>query len=735
MRTLLNMVLNSTRLKRQNLVLLLLVFFAVVVVVAVALVLTALRAVTVTATALDESRSRQAVSGALSTLQSQMTATMVDYTVWDAAAKAVYSPQPDDWVLQNFDLANAESDIFDTAYLLGPDDQILMAFKRGIPFAVPPSELLSSAFDRMLQSVGSAGTGDDAQASGFVQSADGIAVVGVSTIRAASPEVPVPLDRLQRLVLVYHLDDAKIAEIAETYRIPGLRLIDATSADDNTSAALIHDPAGQVISGLTWTAQSPGDVSYRQARPYVFGAMGLVGGFILLLVLSGSFVIGKLRSDEIAARRMALTDRLSGLSNRMGLSAGLQDMIGQARRSRHNVKLFYLDMDGFKEVNDVYGHATGDQLIIRVAAGLTRLIPHGAILARLGGDEFAIALPLNGAAPAALPLEAVILDFFSEPFTIGELVVVVGISVGTAISTLGSVDAEELLRRADIAMYRAKAEGRGRAIAYNGEMDRALAERKAMETALRAGIQDQEFSVVYQPVVDARTGAIVGLEALLRWNSARLGLVSPEVFIPLAESSGLIDRLGLFVMREALRVARAWPQIGISINISPAQFRNPFFIPNVTQLLEASGVPPASVTLEVTEGYFIHNPGHARKAIEALNGLGVRIALDDFGAGFSSIGYLRQFGFDRLKLDRSMITALEDIQRGREMLQATLTLAAALDIPVTAEGIETEEQAIFLKLCGCDQLQGYFFFQPAAEAELGILLAESVVLEAASPSA
>ncbi len=709
------------RLKRQHVVLLLLVSFAVVVMSVMAVVLTALQTVASTTNALDESRSRQAVTGALATLKSHMTATMVDYTVWDAAAQAVYAPGAEDWILDNFDLANGGSKIFNAAYLLGPDDNILMAYRRGEPFSTPPSDFLSPAFADMLNVVRGAGVGDGAEASGFFRTPEGIAVVGVSTIRGATPDVTVPQDRLQRLVFVLYLDQARIDSIAETYLVKDLHLVDAASLPPG--AAMIADPAGRVIAGLTWTAQSPGDVSFRHARPYVLIAMAIVGAFVVLLVLAGSLVIGKLRGDEIAARKMALTDRLSGLGNRLGLFNGLQDMLRQAQDDGNDVMLFYLDMDGFKEVNDVYGHATGDRLIMSVAAGLAHLIPEDAVLARLGGDEFAIALTLRHGAQPPQSLEAMILDFFSEPFVLGDRIVVVGVSVGTAISTSGSIDADELLRRADIAMYRAKAEGRGRTIAYDAAMDNALAERKSMEVALRAGLRKKEFFVAYQPVVNARTQEIVGLEALLRWDSPQMGMVSPEIFIPLAESSGVIDKLGLFVMEEALRVARAWPQIGISINVSPAQFRNPFFIPSVAHLLEASGVPPRTVTLEVTEGYFIHNPAHARGTIEALNGLGVRIALDDFGAGFSSIGYLKQFHFDRLKLDRSMIVALEDMQRGREMLQATLALAAALDIPVTAEGIETREQAAFLHQCGCDQLQGFFFSRPVGEAGLPTLLA------------
>lgn len=722
MRRLLNIPWNIMGLKRQNVVLLLLISFALVVVVVMAIVLTALRTVASTTNALDESRSRQAMSGALAMLQSQMATTMHDYAVWDDAVRAVYAPDSEDWVVENFGLSSDASDIFDTAYLLGPDNKVVMAYQRGARFSVPPSEFLSPAFDVMMKRVRDAGTTDNAEVSGFVQTQEGVAVVGVSTIRAASSDVIVPLDRLQQLVFIRHLDEDKIAEIARTYLIQDLRLVD--EANVHPGAALIKDPAGNPIAGLAWIAQKPGDVSYRQVRPFVLLAMAVVGIFVILLVIAGGAVIARLRGDEIAARKMALKDRLSGLRNRVGLFDGLQAMIDGAEDHRTDVMLFYLDMDGFKEVNDVYGHATGDRLIKSVSAGLSHLVPDGGILARLGGDEFAIAIPVRRGDKAAPSLEAHILDFFSEPFIIGDIVVVVGVSIGTAISALGSVDAEELLRRADIAMYKAKADGRGRAIAYDAEMDAVLAERKALESALRSGIEAGEFFVVYQPVVDADSHSVIGLEALLRWKSPVMGTVSPDVFIPLAETTGLIDKLGLFVMEEALRVVRIWPQIGISINVSPAQFRNPFFIPKVARLLEDSGMHPSSVTLEVTEGYFIHNPEQARRMIAALNGLGVRMALDDFGAGFSSIGYLRQFGFDRLKLDRSMIRALEDGPRGRDMLQATLALAAALEIPVTAEGIETEEEAIFLRLCGCDHLQGYYFSRPVEETALPALLAE-----------
>jgi EAL domain-containing protein (putative c-di-GMP-specific phosphodiesterase class I) len=247
---------------------------------------------------------------------------------------------------------------------------------------------------------------------------------------------------------------------------------------------------------------------------------------------------------------------------------------------------------------------------------------------------------------------------------------------------------------------------------YDPAMDADREERNALELDLRQAIEGGDLTLAYQPLIGADSNEMVGVEALVRWNRPGYGPVSPEVFIPVAETSGLIEALGLFVLRKACETAKQWPELKIAVNVSPGQFRNPAFTDYVRYVLRQTEIEAKRVTLEVTEGYMIQNPKRTRQTIEQLKTLGVKIALDDFGSGFSSIGYLRQFGFDRIKIDRSLIMDIEHSESQREMLKATVALASSLDIPVTAEGIETPEQADIASQFGCDTLQGFFFSRP-----------------------
>jgi EAL domain-containing protein (putative c-di-GMP-specific phosphodiesterase class I) len=292
------------------------------------------------------------------------------------------------------------------------------------------------------------------------------------------------------------------------------------------------------------------------------------------------------------------------------------------------------------------------------------------------------------------------------------------------VSPGGAVGREELVRRADLAMYKAKEAGRARMTLYDPAMDADREERNALELDLRLAIEGGDLTLAYQPLIDAASHEMTGVEALVRWNRPGHGPVSPEVFIPVAETSGLIEALGLFVLRKACETAKQWPELRISVNVSPGQFRNPAFTDYVRYVLRQTDIEAKRVTLEVTEGYMIQNPQRTRQSIERLKTLGVTIALDDFGSGFSSIGYLRQFGFDRIKVDRSLVMQIQESDSQREMLQATIALARSLDIPVTAEGIESEEQAITVRLFGCDTLQGYFFGRPMQADQITARLLE-----------
>ncbi len=701
---------NGSGLGRHTTVTGVLFSFAVIVAVVTIMVLTALERVSENANVLDDERSRETTVGALKTFEDQLAATLDDYAAWDDAAANVYAPEGMAWTISNYGEMSLNSPLFDMAIVIDDQKKTVMAYQDGLPMQMPVDDFFSPSLWRLLDKVRAPDAGEKPQATGFIKTARGIAAVGIALVRQKSGELDMPDGQHRYLVFARHLDEDKISALGTTYVLNGLRLVPA----DFTAAYSVEiaDPARAVLGKLVWVSRSPGDIGYAQVRPMVIQALGLVGLFFVVLLIIGWMTGRRLKAEENSAREEALRDRLSGLSNRDGLGLAVDRFVEEARQTKRNVLLLYLDLDGFKEVNDSYGHGTGDQLIRAVAAGLDVLIPEDAVLARIGGDEFAIAFLSDAENAAALQLAEQILDFLAEPLEVGRRIVVVGASIGIAMSSLGSIAREELVRRADLAMYKAKEAGRARMTLYDPAMDTDRAQRNALELDLRMAIESGDLTLAYQPLVDAATHEMNGVEALVRWNRPGHGPVSPEVFIPIAETSGLIESLGLFVLRKACETAKQWPELKISVNVSPGQFRNPAFTDYVRYVLKQTDIEASRVTLEITEGYMIQNPQRTRQSIERLKSLGVKVALDDFGSGFSSIGYLRQFGFDRIKIDRSLVTDITGDSRQREMLQATVALARALDIPVTAEGIETEEQAVALRLFGCDSLQGYFFGKP-----------------------
>jgi diguanylate cyclase (GGDEF)-like protein len=690
--------------------------FAVVVFLVTIFILTAVNRIADHANNLDEERSRATTAGAIRTFQDQLHATLNDYAAWDDAANFVYAPDGRDWIASNFGDMTVNSDLFDVALLMDAQRNVLMAYQDGQPVSWDPKDYFDSSLWTLFDKARSVGPEGVPEAVGFTATSKGVAATGVALVREKSGEIDQPPEKRRYLIFARHLDEQKIDHLARTYVVGGLHFVGQDEQLPN--AVTIHNIHGRPLAALGWTPRMPGDVSYLQVRPLVYSAVAMVGLFFLLLLVAGSNALNRLKADEAAARRLAMIDRLSGLLNRMGFFDALDDMVEEGARGEESVVLLYLDLDGFKEVNDAYGHGTGDTLIRSVAAGLKMLVSDDAVLARVGGDEFAIAV--SGAAPLdlAATLCERILGFFADPFVIDERVAVIGASIGIAISPHGAVGGAELVRRADMAMYSAKESGRSRFEYYAPDMDAEREERHQLEMDLRVAIERRELTVVYQPVVSARDGRIVCVEALARWNRKGYGAVSPDVFIPIAESSGLIDQLGLFVLQCACETFKRWPSLKLSVNVSPGQFRDPAFPQHVKGVLRRTEVNPSNITLEMTEGYFIQKADRAKTSMTELRRLGVHIALDDFGAGFSSIGYLRQFGFDRMKIDKSLVHALDQGQSAADLLQATVAMARALDIPVTAEGVETDAQALQLRVAGCDQLQGYLFGQPMVADEI-----------------
>ncbi|WP_159950111.1 EAL domain-containing protein [Rhizobium sp. 18065] len=701
-----------------------LIVFAALAVIVTSIVLTALDRVASYANHLDEERSRETLVGAIETFKHQLGATLNDYAAWDDAADYIYVRRDADWVVRNFGDMTFESDLFDVAILLDAQGVASMAYSDGASIVGPLTEYLTSDVAGLLEQVQTMPDGEMPQALGFTKTAKGVGVAGVALIRPKSGDVTVDADQRAYLIFMRHLNADTVKRIGQAYVLPGLALNEVDPAISHRVDIL--SPTQATLGALGWDLRAPGDISRAQVRWLVTSAVVLIGFYCVMLFVVGTKEVRRMRGDEAAAIKLSRTDRLSGLANREGLFSALAQNVEDARASGEDVVLLYLDLDGFKEVNDAYGHGTGDRLIRGVAAGLQMLVGEDALLARVGGDEFAIALSGADVEARAIALSDAILQFFGEPLTVGERVVVIGCSIGLSASPAGSVDGEEIIRRADMAMYSSKEGGRGRWTVYDPAMDEERESRNQLELDLREAIQRGEITVVYQPVVSSQHFELVSVEALARWHRRGHGPVSPDVFIPIAEASGLIDQLGMSVLRQALEQLRSWPDLRLSVNVSPGQFRDPAFVARVQAVFKETGIEPSRTVLEMTESYFIQSPERARAALERLRQIGLRIALDDFGAGFSSVGYLRQFGFDRMKIDRSMVLALEEGHRAVETLQATVALARSLDIPVTAEGVETEQQAVMLRLAGCDELQGYLFGRPCSADDIEILRHKSM---------
>ncbi len=693
--------------------------FAVIVAIVTVMILTAISRVADNANVLDDERSRETTAGALKTFEEQLGATLNDYAAWDDAATNVYAKDGMAWTVSNYGEMSVNSSLFDMAIVIDGDRKPLMVYRNGQPMEGKLDDFFAPSLWALFDQARAAGA-DKPEAVGFVGTKSGIAAAGIALVREKSGALDKSADQRRYLIFARHLDDEKVKGLGETYVIHGMKLVPAdTPAKYSVN---IDDASGVTLGKLVWTSRSPGDIGYDQVRPTVVKALGLVGLFFAVLLVIGWMAGRRIKAEEIGAREEALRDRLSGLWNRDGLGVAIDAMVEEAQQAKKNILILYLDLDGFKEVNDSYGHGTGDQLIRAVAAGLKVLIPPHAVLARIGGDEFAIAFHTDGGNAEALQLSEQILDFLAEPLEIGRRVVVIGASIGIAMSPEGAVGREEFVRRADLAMYKAKEAGRARMMLYDPAMDADREERNALEIDLRAAIESGDLTLAYQPLIDAETYEMNGVEALVRWNRPGFGPISPDVFIPVAETSGLIEALGLFVLRKACETAKQWPELRISVNVSPGQFRNPAFTDYVRYVLKQTEIEASRVTLEITEGYMIQNPQRTRQSIERLKTLGVKVALDDFGSGFSSIGYLRQFGFDRIKIDRSLVDGVTESESQREMLQATVALARSLNIPVTAEGIETEAQAVAVRLFGCDSLQGYYFSKPVPADKISDML-------------
>ncbi|MCA1477456.1 MULTISPECIES: EAL domain-containing protein [Bradyrhizobium] len=419
---------------------------------------------------------------------------------------------------------------------------------------------------------------------------------------------------------------------------------------------------------------------------------------------------------------MARHDALTSLPNRVLFHEQLEQGLRQTK-SGDQLAVLCLDLDHFKDINDSLGHPIGDALLKEVGRRLEATVGEQDTVARLGGDEFAVVQIGRSEEIAARSLAGRLVEVISAPYQIDDHQIVIGVSIGISLSPQDGSHPDELLKNADLALYRAKADGRGTYRFFETGMDARAQARRLLEMDLRAALQRDEFEVYYQPIREVASGRVVAFEALLRWNHPQRGLIAPISFIPLAEETGLIVQLGEFVLRSACADAATWPDdVDVAVNLSPVQFKSPNLIAGVTEALAASGLGARRLELEITESVLLQNSEATLTTLHELRAMGVRISLDDFGTGYSSLSYLRSFPFDKIKIDRSFVSELATREDSMAIIRAVTGLGRSLGIVTTAEGVENDAQLELLRREGCTQAQGYLFSKPRPASDVAIML-------------
>lgn len=421
---------------------------------------------------------------------------------------------------------------------------------------------------------------------------------------------------------------------------------------------------------------------------------------------------------------LAHHDALTGLGNRLLFHKQLNDAFVHRQRSGGDLAVIYIDLDGFKTINDALGHGTGDSVLKHFASRLRNSLRESDKVGRLGGDEFAV-IQFGVEQPTeATALAARLIELIGTPFTIDNQSMVIGASIGIAVANGDYQNSAQLLRAADLAMYRAKADGRGRFRVFEPEFDRQVQERRDLEVALRAAVDQDALEIHYQPFVNLETGKITGFEALSRWEDPQRGLVPPSTFIALAEAIGLIGIIDDRVLKRACAEAATWPQhMTVAVNLSPSQFNSGSLLSTVKDALAASGLSPSRLELEITESTFLQDSESNCALLSQLGTLGVKLSMDDFGTGYSSLSYLRSFHFDKIKIDQSFIRDLSTSQSSVAIVRAVCELARSFGASTTAEGVETDGQLTRVRAEGCTEVQGYIFSKPLIAGEIPALLA------------
>jgi len=514
--------------------------------------------------------------------------------------------------------------------------------------------------------------------------------------------------------------DARLLRLAE--RVPGLKNLkfESNPAHDREMQPVLT-AGGRIAGFLTWDKGQPmTQVMGRISASFAVVAVVLFG-FAALSLWQLKRAHREVTLTEVEAARAADEDKLTGLPNH-AKTLELLDLALAERANDECTTFVLIELDGIDDVTAAHGVLGSDELVVAIARRLRETLPEGVTCGRIAGDKFAVVMTADDDAE---PIVRKAIDAIGRPYWV-DTVVRVGAHAGFAQAPRHADTRGELTRRADLALRAAAKKGPGAIVAFDLAIDTVSTDQKFIHRELPRALSANDLDVHYQPIVSAQGGRMVGVEALLRWTHVMRGPIAPAAFIPVAEQMGLMDTIGAFVLRRALHEARRWPEdVYIAVNLSPLQVRNGTVVDMVRSALAESGVSPERLVLEITEGVLIDNPDEMVKRIKDLHELGVRVALDDFGSGYSNLGYLQRFPLDKIKIDKSFTAGLGRSSNGGVIVQAMVALGRALGLSVLVEGVETEHQRVLLRLAGCDEMQGFLFARPGPAGAIDLLLEQA----------
>jgi diguanylate cyclase (GGDEF)-like protein len=672
--------------------------------------------------AIDADRGHKSIAAAIESVVVGLGESVADEATWTEAYINTYIQPNPAWLDGTWGATARISDTYDTAILTDKDGKIVFgesskgAVTGTLVDNYPSAAPLLAELDATVGKLG-----DDATVQHLTRNNDGVVAIAGAVVHGNTGQASVPREERRVLWLSKRLDDKLLREVALRFQLPMPKLVEQVAPGEDSMPLLAAD--GSEVARIAWLPRRPGDPAFAHSAG-VASVVMLIIGVLIAAVLAAfrSSIKSRAQADERDWQN-ARYDLVTGLPNGFGFVESLKASLPK-RRATAPLAVALVGVDGFLDVVDSYGREAGDRLLETLADLIEAEIGGKALFARTGPAELALAHAGADGPTIIRGLAARLLTFANQAVLVDHLQLKVGFSIGVADAEIERAGVSELVRKAETALARARETGGRQLVDYDPAIEDERRQRLELQADIRRGLDADEFDLEYQPIIDFGTKSIVGVEALMRWTRRLGGPMSAAIFIPAAERSGLIDDLGMFALRRAVEEIGPIEDLKVSVNVSGMQLRNPGLAAATMAILDEWGMKASRLQLEVTESFLVAQPQRAKRIIEELREHGILIALDDFGTGYSSIGYLRQFDFDRVKLDRSLVADIDKDAVQSALVESTMVYAFAMGLGVTAEGVERKEEASTLARLGCREFQGYFFARPMNLAALTRLLGD-----------